>query len=182
MLTLPMVMLLIIIGIALVLFSLERLPADVTALGIMLSLILSGLLPAKQAFAGFGSDTVLMILGLLILTAALVRTGVVDGIGRAILRRARDCPGRLTLTLMTTAAALSALMSNTATTALFVPITIYLARRTRTNLSKLLLPLAFASILASSVTLVSSSTNIVVSGLITQYGLEPIGMFELTRE
>jgi di/tricarboxylate transporter len=71
-------------------------------------------------------------------------------------------------------------MSNTAATALFVPLTLGLAARARLSPSALLMPVAFAAILASSVTLVGTSTNIVVSGLLTQYGQRPLSMFELT--
>jgi len=71
-------------------------------------------------------------------------------------------------------------MSNTATAAFFVPMTLGLSKRMKIPASKLLMPLAFAAILSSSVTLVSTSTNVVVSGLMTQYGLQPLGMFELT--
>ena len=173
-------MLLGVIGIGMILFSLERLPSDVISLGILLTLILTGLLPPEQAFAGFGSDTVMMIFGLLVLTETLVRTGVVDTIGRAILRFTGDSARRLRAVIMVVPAFLSAFMSNTATTALFVPITMGLARRTRTRASKLLMPLAFSTILASSVTLISSSTNLVISGLMTHYDMPPLGMFELS--
>ena len=175
--TLQVVLLLVVIAVALVLFSLERFPADVISLGTLLVLILTGLLPSQQAFAGFGSDTVIMIFGLLALTAALVHTGVDQLAGRTILRLAGTRP--LLVVLMVTAAAMSAFISNTATTALFVPIVFDLARRKRISASRLLMPLAFASILASSVTLVSSSTNIVISGLMTRYDMPPLGMFEL---
>ncbi|HXW01321.1 MAG TPA: SLC13 family permease [Anaerolineae bacterium] len=172
-------LLLLILGIALLLFSFERIPADVVALGVLMSLILTGLLPADAAFAGFGSDTVMMILGLLILTAALVRTGVVEICGRAILRHTGQDPNRLLVVVMVASATMGAFMSNTASTAFFVPLVFGLAQRARTSASKLLMPLAFSSILSSSVTLVSTSTNIVVSGLMTQYELPPMGMFEL---
>ena len=178
--TLQIVLLLLILIVALALFSFEWVPADVAALGILLTLILTGLLPANRAFAGFGSDTVMMMLGLLILTATLLRTGVVEMAGRAILRRTGDDPNRLLVVIMLAAAALSAFISNTAATAFFVPLVVGLAHRARLSASKLLMPLAFASILASSVTLVSTSTSIVVSGLMTGYGLRPIGMFELS--
>ncbi len=178
--TIQIALLLFIIGVAVVLFSLERLPADVIALGILLVLILTGLLPLEHAFAGFGSDTVVMIFGLLVLTAALSRTGVVDMVGRGILRLTGDSPNRLLVVIMLAAMTLSAFMSNTAATAFFVPVTMNLSRRVKLNASKLLMPLAFSAILASSVTLVGSSTNIVISGLMTQQGLPPLGMFELT--
>ena len=177
--TLEIGLLLALLAAALVLFSLERVPADVVALGVLLALVLTRLVPPGEAFAGFGSDTVIMILGLLILTAALMKTGVVDIAGRWILRRTGRDPDRLLLTVMMAASGLSAVMSNTAATAFFLPVVIGLARRASLSSSRLLLPLAFASILSSSVTLVSTSTNIVVSGLMTQHGLEPMGMFEL---
>ncbi|MFN2382985.1 MAG: SLC13 family permease [Gemmatimonadota bacterium] len=165
--------------VALVLFATEWVTADVTALTLMLTLIITGLLPADRAFEGFGSDTVMMILGLLILTASLLRTGVVDRAGRAILRRAGTDDRRLLVLVVVLAAVLSAFISNTAATAFFLPIAMGVALRARVSPSRFLLPMAFASILTSSVTLISTSTNIVVSGLMTDYGLEPIGMFEL---
>ncbi len=67
---------------ALILFSLEWLPPDVTALGVLISLIILKLVPIEQAFAGFGSDTVMLLLGILIMTAALMRAGVVDVVNR----------------------------------------------------------------------------------------------------
>jgi di/tricarboxylate transporter len=172
-------LLLAILAASLILFSLERVPADVTALGVLLSLILTGLLPIEDAFAGFGSATVMLILGLLILTATLLRTGVVEMAGRTILRRVGGDPDRLFVVIMIAAAVVGAFMSNTASTAFFVPITIGLARRARMSASKLLMPVAFASILTSSVTLISTSTNIVVSELMTRYDLAPMGVFEL---
>jgi di/tricarboxylate transporter len=178
-LTSDMAILLAIVGAAMVLFAFEWIPADVTALGVMLSLVLTGLLPAERAFEGFGSDTVMMFLGLLILTAALLRTGVVDMAGRAILRRGGDDPQRLLMLVVVGVAFLSAFISNTAATAFFLPITIGVAARAGVSPSKLLMPVAFGAILTSSVTLVSTSTNIVVSGLMTRYRLEPMGMFEL---
>jgi di/tricarboxylate transporter len=178
--TIEIGLVLFIIGAALVLFLFERIPADVVAMGVLVSLIVTGLLTPDQAFAGFGSSTFIMIFGLLILTAALTRTGVVDMAGRFILRRTGDSPDRLLVIIMVASAVVGAFMSNTASTAFFVPATLGLAYRMRVSPSKLLMPLAFASILTSSVTVVSTSTNIIVSGLMTQYGQEPMGMFELS--
>jgi di/tricarboxylate transporter len=171
--------LLVILFSALILFSFEWVSIDIVALGVLLALILADLLPPDQAFAGFGSDTVILILGLLIMTAALVRTGVVEMTGRWILQYSGDSPNRALNVVTVAAASMSALMSNTASTAFFLPIVIGLARRAKVSASKLLMPLAFATILASSVTLIATSTNIVVSGLMTQSGMEPLGMFEL---
>ena len=177
--TLQIALLLLIIGGAVVLFSFEWIQADVVALGILLLLVFTGLLPADQAFDGFGSDTVIMILGLFILTAALLHTGVMEITGRAILQYTGNETNRILRVITIASASLGAFISNTASTAFFVPIVIGLAKRAQISASKLLLPLAFSSILTSSVTLISTSTNIVISGVMTEYGLPPMGMFEL---
>jgi di/tricarboxylate transporter len=161
---------------ATVLFSWDRLSSDVVALGILLFLILTKLLPPARAFAGFGSDVVVMMLGLLVVMAALDRTGVTDFAGRALLRWTNGGVSQLLLVVMIAAVALGAFMSNTAATAFFLPIVIGLARRAKVSAARLLMPLAFASILASSITLVSTSTNLIVSGLMTEYGMRPMDM------
>lgn len=175
-----MILLILIIIAALVLFSVETLPADVIALGLMMTLILTGILPAHIAFEGFGSDTSMMILGLLILTAALVRTGIVQILSRRILQSVGESKNHLFWIITGSAGLLSAFISNTATAAFYTPMTIGLSRRLKIHPSKMLMPMAFATILASSITLVGTSTNVVVSGLLTQYGLPGLGMFELT--
>lgn len=179
-LTPAMALLLVLMGIALVLFAFEWVAADVVALGFLVIMIITGLVSANEAFAGFGSDTVFTLMGLFILTAALQRTGVVEMTGRTLLRYTGDKPNRLVAMIMVATSSLSAFMSNTACTAFFLPIALGLAERLRVSTSKLLMPLAFASILASSVTLVATSTNIVVNGLLKRYELAPMGMFELT--
>src|SRR5688500_17833966 len=171
--------LLCLLAAALGLFWWERVSSEVVALGLLLALAFTGLLPADQAFAGFGSDTVIMILGLLILTAALERTGVVELAGRAVLRHAGENPDRLLWIVMLASAGVGAFISNTASTAFFLPMVFGIAKKSGISASKLLMPLAFSSIVTSSVTLVSTSTNMVVSGMMNSYGLSPLGMFEL---
>ena len=84
-LTPQMALLLTLMGIALVLFAFEWVAADVVALGFLVIMIVTGLLPAGDAFAGFGSDTVFTLMGLFILTAALQRTGVVEMTGPLVI-------------------------------------------------------------------------------------------------
>ncbi len=177
---LPILLLLIILAIALLLFSFEWVSPDVTALGVLLLLIILGLVPLDQAFAGFGSDTVMLLLGLLIMTAALMRAGVVEVVGQKLLHFTHKNPESLLPATMLSAGMLSSFINNTAAAAFFLPVILGLSQRAKMSSSRLLMPMAFAAILSSSVTLVATSTNVVVSGLITQYGLQPIGMFELT--
>lgn len=168
------------IAVGLVLFSFDRISSDVVGLGLLLTLVLTGLLPADRAFAGFGSDTVMMVLGLLIMTSALSKTGVVELVGRTILRYAGQRSTTLLAVIMVGCAMLSAFISNTAAAAFFLPVVLGVAAKAKISPSRLLLPVAFASILTSSVTLISTSTNLVINGLATDAGLEPMGMFELT--
>jgi len=178
--TIPILLLLVIVLVGLVLFALELLPSDVTALGILLLLIVTGLLPAEKAFAGFGSDAVIMVLGILVMVEALIRTGVTEWAGRLILRRTETSASKILLVVMIAAATMGAFISNTAATAFFLPIVIGLARRARLSPARFLMPLAFSSILASSVTLISTSTNVIISSVIPNYAMAPLGMFELT--
>jgi len=168
-----------ILTVSVALFAWDRVPADVVALGVMLAVIATGLLPADKAFAGFGSDTVMMILGLLVMSAGLLQTGVVEIAGRFIFSIAGRNPATFLPVIMVSVAAVSAFMSNTAATAFFVPLVLGYAAKINASPSGFLLPLAFASILTSSVTLISTSTNLVVSELLTRYQQPPMGMFEL---
>jgi di/tricarboxylate transporter len=177
--TLPIILLLVILGIALVLFWFEWISPDVTALGVLLALIVLGLVPLDQAFAGFGSDTVMVILGLLIITAALMRTGVVKVASQKLLQFTSKRPASLLPATMIVVTLLGAFISNTASAAFFLPVILGLSQQSKLSASRLLMPMAFASILSSSVTLISTSTNVVISGLIAQAGMPPMGMFEL---
>lgn len=168
-----------ILAAAVILFAWDRIPADVVALGVLLAVIAAGLVDSEKAFAGFGSNTVLMILSLLIMAAGLSHTGIVDTAGRTILGYAGVNTAVLLPTIMIAVAVLSAFVSNTAATAFFIPIVLGVAGRTGTSPSRYLLPLAFASILTSSVTLISTSTNIIVSEIMVQYKQSEMGMFEL---
>jgi di/tricarboxylate transporter len=168
-----------ILGVAVLLFAWDRIPSDVIALGVMLAVVAAGLLPPDKVFAGFGSDTVIMILGLLIMSAGLIQTGVVEIAGRYVFELSGRNPAIFLPMIMASVAVVSAFMSNTAATAFFVPMVMGYASKIGESPSRFLLPLAFASILASSVTLISSSTNLIVSDLLTRYQQPPMGMFEL---
>jgi di/tricarboxylate transporter len=100
------------VAVAMVSFSMDRISAELTALGLLLFLVLAGLLPAEEAFAGFGSDVVLMMFGLLILMAALERTGVTDFAGRVILRQRGSSPRQILMLVMVAAVAVGGFVSN----------------------------------------------------------------------
>lgn len=165
---------------ALVLFAREVLPLDVTALILLLLLVLPpGILTPAEALAGFGSETIITLVSLFVLTAGITRTGVVERLGLRIASLARDRPKAMTRLLLIACTTVSGFISNTVTTAAMLPLAMGSARRARVPPSKVLMPLAFASILSGGVTIISTSTNLVVSGELPRYGLEPIGFFEL---
>lgn len=174
----PALLLLILFVAALVLFATEWLPVDVTALCLLGALLLLGLLTPAEAFAGFGSDTVLTLASLFILTQVLLRAGVIEWIGTALTRRVRSAP-RLLRAMLGTVAGISAFTSNTATTAVFLPVVSGVSRRAGLPASRVLMPLAFSSILGGTVTVIGTSTNLVVSGALPASGLRPLGFFEL---
>ncbi|CAM3562881.1 SLC13 family permease [Deinococcus saxicola] len=174
----PVTLILILFVAALVLFATEWLPVDVTALGLLSGLLLTGLVTPKQAFAGFGSDTVLTLASLFILTRVLLRAGVIEWIGTSLARRARNAPAMLR-GLLGTVAGISAFTSNTATTAVFLPVVAGLSKRAGIGAGRALMPLAFASILGGTITLIGTTTNLVVSGALPTTGQKPLGFFEL---
>lgn len=168
-----------IVAVAVILFAWDRIAAEIVALGVLVAIILTGLVEPTAAFAGFGSSTVIMMLGLLIMTAALSHTGIVDMAGRAVLNHVGSNPMVQLATIMIAVSFLSAFISNTAATAFFIPVVLGFAQTAKLSPSKYLLPVAFASILTSSVSLISTSTNIVISELLTKAGQPAMGMFEL---
>src|SRR6185369_3418790 len=167
--------------VALILFSLERIPIEVVSILLVMALVITNTLTAGEAFAGFGNDIVITIAGLFILTGGLARTGVIDLVGRRLHRTAGDSEFRMVALIMLAAAFCAAVMKNTTTTAMFLPVVLGIAARRNMSPSKLLMPLAFGAILGGTCTLIGTSTNLAVSGALPRYGIQPFTMFELTR-
>ena len=165
---------------AIVLFATEKLPVDIVGLLLVVALIVTQILTVNQAVAGFGSDIILTIGGLFVLVGGLVKTGLVDLIGRRLQKVAGDSEFVLLTLIMLTAAVASSFMNNTTTAAMLLPVVIGLANRANIAPSKLLMPMAFGTILGGSCTLIGTSTNLAVSGAMQRYGYDAITMFELT--
>jgi len=166
--------------VAVVLFATERIPIEIVSLLLVIALVLTNTLSATEAFAGFGNDIVVTIAGLFILTGGLAKTGVIDVVGRRLHRAAGDSEFRITALIMFAAALCAAVMKNTTTTAMFLPVVLGIAARRKISPSRLLMPLAFGAILGGTCTLIGTSTNLAVSGALPRYGMESFTMFELT--
>jgi di/tricarboxylate transporter len=164
--------------VALILFPLEIVSVDVVALGALLVLVVTGILPADQAFASFGSEMMILLASIFVIAGALLRTGVLDSVGVGLYRRTGANYRLLLGSIVLVVAGVSSVMNNTVVTAVFVPVVLAVARRTRIAPSRLLMPVAFASMLGGCMTLIGTSTNIAASQFLAGKGMAPFRLFE----
>lgn len=176
--TLPIFLVLALLVAVVICFSLEKISIDITTLLLLCALVLLGLLPMREAFAGFSSDIVVVLAALFVLSGALIKTGVMESFGSAISRLAGTSRTRVLLLLMPATAFIAAFIHNTTTTAVFLPAVLGLCKKSRLNPSQVLIPFAFASMMGGTCTLLASSTTIAASGYMAAAGLRPIGLFE----
>ncbi len=176
--TLEIAIVLGILAVSLILFVSEVIRMDLVALLVLGTLAVSGLLTAPQAFAGFSNSAVITVWAMFILSEGLTRTGIADVIGRQVMRLAgrREIP--MIIVIMITAAVLSAFMNNIGVAALMLPVVVDVARRTRIPVSRLLMPLAYATLLGGLTTLIGTPPNLLVSEALTQNGYEPFALFD----
>jgi di/tricarboxylate transporter len=157
-------------GAAIVLLLTERLRADLVALLVVVALGTSGVLTSEETFSGFSRSAVITLLAIFILAAGLERTGITRRVGALLVRVAGRSEQRLVVTVMLAAAFLSLFMNNIAAAAVLLPAVSGAAQRSGVNPSRLLMPLAFGTILGGMATLLTT-TNIVVSSLLRDRGL-----------
>jgi len=152
---------------------------DIIMSGGLTLLLVTGVLLPAEALAGFSNQGMLTVAVLYVVVSGLTETGAVSWIVQNILGRPRNIR-QAQARLMTPAAILSAFLNNTPVVAVFVPAVTVWARRNNLSLSKLLIPLSYASIVGGTCTLIGTSTNLVVNGLLVdQVGLPGLSMFEL---
>ena len=163
---------------AIILFATEKLSVDVVTLLLLVALVMLGILTVDEAFAGFSSGIVVMLASIFVIGAAMRDTGVLDGLGRAMERTFGLHPFRLTAAMMTGVGVISAFMNNTTVTAMFMGPMIRLARQAKISPSRLLMPLAYASIMGGTCTLIGTSTNVAVSGYLKRHGHDEFQMFD----
>ncbi len=175
--TLPVVFILAMVAGAAVLLISERLRPDLAALLVLVVLGLTGLVAPADLFSGFSRPAVITIMALYIITAALERTGATRILGQLLARAGGAGEARLVVVIMAAAAALSLVMNTIASAAVLLPVVIGLARQTDRRPSRLLMPLAFGSLLGGMATLFTTA-NILVSGVLVEAGYRPYGVFD----
>lgn len=169
-----------ILAVAIAAFASNRVRVDAVALGVLLSLAITGVLTVREAVAGFSDTSVLMIGGLFIVGEALVTTGIAAAVGERLAKVGNGNEPRLIVILMLVVAALGAFMSSTGIVAMFIPVVLGLIAQGGYSRSRLMMPLAVAALISGLMTLIATPPNLVVSAALADRGLQPFGFFELT--
>src|SRR5512144_459683 len=154
-----------------------RLRYDLVALTSLLAAVACGIVPVKRAFSGFSDDIVVIVGSALVVSAAISRSGIVETLMRPVGRRLKNIGLQLPI-LVSAVTFLSAFIKNVGALAIFLPIALQTAKRTKTPPSRLLMPLSFGSLLGGLATLIGTSPNIIVSRVRSDITGEPFRMFD----
>ena len=157
----------------------NRWPADAVMLVAMVAVTLGGIVTPGQALAGFSNPGLVTVAALYVVAAALRDTGAIYWIAHRLLGRPRSERGSL-LRLVLPSGLLSAFLNNTTVVAMMIPAVQEWAKRLQLPPSRLLLPLSYATILGGTCTLIGTSTNLVVNGLMLEHGMAGFGLFDIS--
>jgi di/tricarboxylate transporter len=166
---------------ALSLFLWNRLRVDVVGLILLGTVALTGLVSPAAAVSGFSNEAVVTVAAMFVLSSGLLRTGVIDLLGRWVARLAGKSEIRLLLLSLAIVIPLSAFVNNTPVVVVMVPMLLGVARKMNATPSRLFMPISFGSQLGGTLTLIGTSTNLLVAGLVLELGLPRINLFDVTR-
>ncbi len=171
---------LILIG-TILLFALDVFPVDKVSLLVLGALIVAGLVTPEEAVSGFGNVATITVACMLAISYGIERTGALNYAANKLVELAGVSETRLMLAIMLSVGVLSAFINNTAAVAIFLPLTLSATRKRSLDASKFLMPMSFAAIFAGTCTLIGTSTNLLVSGLVKSHAEWDIQMFEFTE-
>ncbi|HSJ15315.1 MAG TPA: SLC13 family permease [Longimicrobiales bacterium] len=171
--------LLITVG-ALGLFIWNRLRVDLVGIIVMVALIVTGLVTPREGISGFANEAVVTVAAMFILSAGLLRTGAIDILSRWAERVAGGGEFGLLLVSLGLVVPLSAFINNTPVVVVIIPMVHGLSRKLGVSPSRLFMPISFGSQLGGTLTLIGTSTNLLVAGLVLDLGLDRIGLFDIT--
>ncbi|MGD9411571.1 MAG: SLC13 family permease, partial [Desulfobacterales bacterium] len=174
------ILVLAILIIAVILLITEKIPMEVTALLSLGAVTLTGLVTPAEALSGFSNPAVVTVWAVFILSGGLTRTGVANVIGHYVLRLAGSSEARMIVVIMVSAGVMSAVMNNVAVAALMLPVVMDIARQTGSPPSRLLMPLAYGSLLGGLTTQIGTPPNILVSEALREAGLKSFTFFDFT--
>jgi di/tricarboxylate transporter len=178
--SIDILVLLSIVGVAFIFFVGGWLRVDLVGLLVLSALALTGLVSAEEALAGFSSPAVVTVWALFILSAGLTKTGIAHQLGRPLQYFAKGSEITLMIALMGAASLLSALINTVTVAAILLPSTMELARRSGRSPSRLLMPLALGCLLGGPFTGISTPPNILVTDALRNAGLAPFAIFDFT--
>lgn len=164
----------------LALFVRETYPVEVTAIGGAALMLVLGILPQDQALHALSNSAPWTIAAMFILAGALVRTGALDAATQLALREVERRPKRALTAIALGVVTMSAFLNNTPIVVLMIPVFMKLARTMQLSPSKLMIPLSYMAIFGGTITLIGTSTNIVVDGVVRAKGLDGFGIFDIT--
>ena len=179
--TAEMLILSAIILAAAVLFALDFFPVDKVSALVLSALVVFRLVSAEEAVAGFGNAATITVACMLALSYGIQNTGALNFVANKIVDLSGTGESKLLLAIMLAVGLLSAFINNTAAVALFLPLTIAVARERRLDVRKLLMPMSFAAIFFGTCTLIGTSTNLLIYSLALQHLGWKISMFEFTH-
>lgn len=166
---------------AIALFITEKLSVDIVTLILLVILITTGIITPAEAFSSFGNEFIVILASIFIITKAIEESGVLDELSSRIARTKPAKLGGILLWLMPFSSFLSAFMNNTTVTALLIPPVLSLSKKSNLPVSKVLMPLAFASVVGGTCTLIGTSTNVAVSAYLSEHKIAEIGMFDFVE-
>lgn len=179
--TFEVLLMLLLLAATLVVFALELFPMEVTALGLLAVLLVTGIIGAEHAVVGLSNPAVVTIGMLFILSHALAKTGLLELAAGRLSRMVGPRKWLGVGIMFMTVSLSSAFLNNTAVVAMFIPLAIDISRRFHISPSKVLLPLSYAAIVGGTLTLIGTSTNLIVNSFVIAAGMPALGMFEFTR-
>lgn len=156
------------------------LPLELLALAVLLAAVLLGWLTPEQALAGFGNPATVTVVAMFVVSTAVVRTGALAPVESFLLRYGGQGLRRQLLLLGLVVCPLSAVISNTAVVALFIPVVERWSRRLGISPARMLMPLSFMTVMAGVVTLLGTSTNLVASSISAELGYGSFSLLQFT--
>ena len=175
----PAIKCLILLAIVALLFVTEMIPLAMTAIGASVACCALGLVPENQIFLGLADSTVVLFGGMFVVGAAMFYTGLAQKIGGGVVRMFGKGENSLMFGIMIIAALMSAVLSNTGTTACLIPVVMGICANAKISASRELMPLAFACGLGGIITMVGTPPNIIANGALQAAGMkEQFGFFE----